>query len=73
MNRYDTVLPVHVRIGERREWTVGAVPADHSGRVQPEKLAELFIAVGEHIQVLVDNATRLEREPRNGNREDTSS
>lgn len=60
MTRYGTTLPVHVRIGERREWTVGVVPADLSGRVNPEKLAELFIAVGEHIQVLVDHELRKE-------------
>jgi hypothetical protein len=63
MNTYTEVLPVHVRIGERREWTVGAVPADHQGRVNPEQLGELFIALGEHIQVLVDNELRKERTP----------
>ena len=60
MTAYPELLPVHVRIGERREWTVGAVPADHSGRVDPERLAALFLALGEHIQVLIDHELRKE-------------
>lgn len=63
MTTYNTALPVHIRIGERREWTVGAVPADHSGRVHPEKLAELLIAVGEHMQVLIDHELRKGQKP----------
>mgnify|MGYP001568627658 CR=1 FL=1 len=55
MTVYGTTLPVRVRIGERPEWTFGEVPADHSGRVQPERLAELLIAVGEHMQVLIEH------------------
>ncbi len=61
---YGELLPVHVRVGERREWTVGAVPADHSGRVHPGKLAELFTALGEHIQVLIDNELKKEEAAR---------
>lgn len=64
MSAYRTLLPVHVRVGERREWTVGAVPADHVGRVHPEKLAALFIALGEHINVLIDNELKKERDSR---------
>lgn len=66
MSTYNLLLPVHVRIGERREWTVGAVPADHSGRVDPEKLAELFAAVADHIQVLIDHELRKEQTSRDG-------
>lgn len=64
MTRYTTTLPVRVRVGDRREWMVGDVPADHSGRVDPERLAALFVAVGEHILVLVDNELRKEKGPR---------
>jgi hypothetical protein len=61
MTAYDLLLPVHVRIGERREWTIGTVPADHSGHVAPEQLAALFAALADHIQVLVDNEYRKEQ------------
>lgn len=64
MTTYDTLLPVHVRIGGRREWTIGAVPADQQGRVNPEKLGELFVALGEHIQVLVEKEWKKERRHR---------
>lgn len=53
MTTYDTSLPVHVRIGDRREWIVGDVPADHNGRVDPVTLGAMLIATGEYMHHLV--------------------
>jgi hypothetical protein len=64
MSRHATTLPVRVRVGDRREWTVGDVPADHKGRVDPERLAALLAAVSDHILVLVDNQLRKEHNTR---------
>lgn len=53
MTGYTTVLPVHVRVGDRREWIVGDVPADHRGRVDPMALGALLIATGQYMHHLV--------------------
>lgn len=54
MTTYDTSLPVHVRIGDRREWIVGDVPANQYGRVDPIALGALLIATGQYMHHLVE-------------------
>lgn len=68
---YDTTLPVRVRIGDRPEWTVGHVPADNTGRVDPRAVACMLAAVADHMHRLVDRQhgipprTRTKRRTRN--------
>lgn len=54
----DQTTPVTVRVGERSEYVVGHLACDPEGRVRLEQLADLFMAVAEHMRVIVDHAER---------------
>jgi hypothetical protein len=58
----DRTTTVTVRVGDRREYVVGHLACDPTGRVRLEQLAELLTAVAEHMRVLVDHTGQREPE-----------
>jgi anti-sigma regulatory factor (Ser/Thr protein kinase) len=58
----DRTTSVTVRVGERSEYVVGHLACDPEGRVRLEQLADLMMAVAEHMRVIVDHAERHDQQ-----------
>jgi hypothetical protein len=55
-------VPVRVRIGEGREWTIGSLPATDGGRVNPNEAGRLFITLGQYMLEIADREALQEED-----------